>query len=415
MGRITAFRSLILATAMIASVSLVSADWNEGLTAFDAENYQVAAEHFAEITRTNPSWSGGFYMLGRCQSELDHGTEAIENLQKAYDLDSSDADIVIALSRELMSAENFAETREILDSTTVDLLPPALRSEATALLATAMLEEGDAQEAIGFLQKCLGGDGANAALFRLLGTAHALEGDHEEAFRSYSEAFELGSDESSGEAATRAALSLAGAAPEADRKTEWYGHALEIGSRLATLFPKEDHDLIAGRAALGAEDFEAAEKWFQAARSKNENDPETRYFLGRSLTGLGRDNEAYDTFSAALAIAPDDGLARRIHGRMGQIDACRLDLDTAAKHYLSAGKTDRAEEIGALADEFSEALAQLEKHRSNVAEIQQMERDLAELGDAQGVTAMRERAAAEQTKINEIEDNLEAVRTALCG
>ncbi len=100
---------------------------------------------------------------------------------------------------------------------------------------------------------------------------------------------------------------------------------------------------------------------------------------------------------------------------MGQIDACRLDLDTAAKHYLSAGKTDRAEEIGALADEFSEALAQLEKHRSNVAEIQQMERDLAELGDAQGVTAMRERAAAEQTKINEIEDNLEAVRTALCG
>ncbi|RLE29132.1 MAG: hypothetical protein DRJ61_15160, partial [Acidobacteria bacterium] len=79
------------------------------------------------------------------------------------------------------------------------------------------------------------------------------------------------------------------------------------------------------------------------------------------------------------------------------------------------GKTDRAEEIGVLADEFSEALAQLEKHRSNVAEIQQMERDLAELGDAQGVTAMRERAAAEQTKINEIEDNLEAVRTALCG
>ncbi len=44
-----------------------------------------------------------------------------------------------------------------------------------------------------------------------------------------------------------------------------------------------------------------------------------------------------------------------------------------------------------------------------------MERNLAELGDAQGVTAMRERAAAEQTKINEIEDNLEAVRTALCG
>ncbi len=414
MGRTTAFRSLILATAVIASGSLALADWNEGLAAFNSENYQSAAEHFAEITRTNPSWPGGYYMLGRCQSELDQWTEAIESLRKAFDLDPSDADVVIALSRELMAGEQFDQTREILESTRLNELPPALRSEAAALLATAMVEEGDAQEAIGLLQECLAGEGADMALFRLLGTVQTLEGDDEEAFLSFSKAFESGSDEPSGEAATRAALTLAENTSESDAKIDWYRRALALGSRLATAFSNAEYDILAGQAALGAKDAEAAEKWFRAAVSKNEHNPETRYLLGRSLTGLGRDDEAYDSFSAALAFGPDIELARRIHGRMGRIDACRLDLDTASKHYRSAGKIDRAQEIEALAEQFAGALAQLEKLRATVKEIRQMERQLAELGDTQGVTAMRERAAAEQTKITEIEENLQAVRTALC-
>ena len=64
---------------------------------------------------------------------------------------------------------------------------------------------------------------------------------------------------------------------------------------------------------------------------------------------------------------------------------------------------------------FHPATFRGEEQMDVFADLQQMERDLAELGDAQGVTAMRERAAAERSKIDEIEDNLEAVRTALCG
>jgi Flp pilus assembly protein TadD len=171
---------------------------------------------------------------------------------------------------------------------------------------------------------------------------------------------------------------------------------------------------MAGRAALGAGEFEAAERWFRSALSKDENDPHTWYSLGRSLVGLDRDDEAYESFSAALDATPDDALTRRIHGRMGQIAACRLDLKTATDHFRSAQKEDRAQEIDSLASQFAGALAQLKKLRATVDEIRQMERQLDELGDIQGVTAMQERAAAEQTKINEIEDNLEAVRSALC-
>ena len=99
---------------------------------------------------------------------------------------------------------------------------------------------------------------------------------------------------------------------------------------------------------------------------------------------------------------------------MGQIAACRLDLETASTHYRLAQKIDRALEIEHLASQFADALSQLERLRGKVGEIRRMEQELAGLGDEQGVTAMRERAAAEMDRIAEIEQNLEAVRTALC-
>lgn len=410
----TTFRSLVLAAAVVAAGSVALAGWNEGLAAFDAKKYPVAAEHFAEVIRTNPSWSGGYYMLGRCRAAQEQGAEAILNLRKAFDIKSSDPNIIIALSRALMKEEEFSETRKLLEMADSGAMPPALRSEASTLLAEALLGDGDAQGAVDLLQERLGEDETNPSLYRTLGKAQTAAGDRESAFRSISNAFKLDPEESSGLAATGAAFALAGAATDTEQKTQWYRQALDIGAKLATSFPKVEHDLMAGQAALGAEDLKAAERWFRAAVSKDGTDPEPRYFLGWSLTALGRTDDAYHAFSTALANAPDDALTRKIHGRMGPIAACRLDLKAAAAHYRSARQEDRAQQIESLVTQFAEALAQLEKLRATVRKIQQMERELEELGDVQGVTAMRERAAAERTKITEIEHNLEAVRSALC-
>ena len=117
MKRRTVFRSFILAATVLAAHSVVLADWNEGLSAFETGNYEAAAGHFAEITRTNPTWPGGYYMLGRCQAAQEQGREAILNLQKAVDLDPSDAEAVIALSQVLIAEEKFGETRKLLGNT----------------------------------------------------------------------------------------------------------------------------------------------------------------------------------------------------------------------------------------------------------------------------------------------------------
>ncbi len=414
MNRRPFLRYFVAALTIAAMSTIAQADWDQGMEAFNDGNFQVAAEHFTETIRTNPKWSGGYYMLGRCQSELDQKTQAIASLRKAFDLNSSDANTIIALSRELVSAEDFTQTQEILGSTTIANLPVGRRSEATALLASALLGDGNAQGAIDILKEHLAEDTTNPTLFQILGQAQAATGDQESAFASYSRAFEIKPDERSGRAATRTGLSLAGAAVDDGTKANWYRKTLSIGSQLATTFPKEEHDLLAGRAALGAANFESAERWFKAGTLKSGANPETRYLLGWALTQLGRDDEAFETFSVALTLGPDAGLARRIHGRLGNIAACRLKLESATSHYRLAGQDDRARKTQTLASQFAGALTQLKKLRTTVTEIQGMERQLKELGDDQGVAAMRERAAAEQSKIDEIEKNLEAVRSALC-
>lgn len=407
-------RSIVLVFALVAVSAIALADWTQGISAFNSGNFEEAATHFTEITRSNPDWPGGYYMLGRSQSEMGLEKEAIQNLQQAYDLDSSDSDTVIALSQALMVENRFTETRELLEGDKTDAMSAPLRSQATILLASAMLGEGETGAAVVLLQERLAVDSDNSALNRLLGKAWAENGDLEGAYRSYARAFAVDSEESSGMAAITTALELKGEATSTDQQIRWSRKALEIGKQLANTFPNAEYDLMAGEAALGAEDFEAAEGWFRAALSKDESDPQAWYFLGRTLVALGQESDGYEAFSTALTAEPNGGLARRINGRMGQIAACRLDLELASTHYRSAMREDKAEQLDQLVVQFAEAQAQREKLSGNVREIQQMERELAELGDAQGVSAMRERAAAELTKIAEIEQNLQAVRSALC-
>lgn len=414
MKRKISLESIVLAIALVTISAVALADWTQGIAAFNTGDYQVAAEHFTEITRSNPTWPGGYYMLGRSQTEIGDGPEAILNLQKAFDLDPSDTDTIIALGQALMTESEFHETRQLLEEADTESMSPALHSQAAILLASAMLAEGEAEEAVNHLQGRIGEDTTNPALFRTLGKAQEGSGDQEGAFRSYSKAFELDHDEASGEAALRTALSIADESTAVDQRMVWYKRALAIGTQVATPFPSVEHFMVAGHAALGAEDFKTAERYFRAVLAKDETNAGAWYSLGRSLGELDREDQAYDAFSEALSSEPDEAMNRRIHGRMGQIAACRLDLNAASEHYRSADKAIRAEEIESLATEFASALTQLERLNATVKEIQQMERELEELGDEQGVTAMRERAALEQTKIAGIEQNLEDVRAALC-
>jgi tetratricopeptide (TPR) repeat protein len=408
---IAAFVALIVVSA----AGTAAADWKAGVELYTQGRFADAAEHFRATVKSNPRWPGGYLMLGRCQLALEQYDEALENLQKAAELGPDDPANAATLSRALMAVDRHTDARVLLEAVDLEKLSPDWKAEVARMLARCLLDEDRTTDAVAVLKKRLTDDPDRAALHQAIANAYQAAGDRAAALDHLERAFELDPDDRvSGRAAATTALALAAAADDDDLAAAYYGRGLEVAAKLATVSPEYKHALLAGEAAIGARQLEAAAGWFAAAVKEQPQEPMARFYLGRSLAALDHNDEAIAHLRAALGAAPDDELVVRIHAQLGRLLACRLELPEAARHYRAAGETGRADQIDELATGFAEALGRLATLRSSIAELAGMEAELEKLGDADGVAALASRREAMSREMSGIEANLTEVRTALC-
>ena len=404
-----------LAVAVVFGAGTVAADWNAGVDFYNQGLFAEATEHFQAVVKSNPNWPGGYLMLGRCELALGQTEEALDHLRVAVELGPDDPANTVTLGRALMTVDRYAEARELLDGLDLESLPPDWKAEVARMRAACLIEEDRAADAVALLETCLADDPDSAALNRAMATAHRAVGDRTATLDDLTRAFQLDpADHASGRSAVLAALSLAADAGDDELAAGYYGRACEIANELATASPDYENTLLAGEAAFAADRFEAAAGWFAAAVKSSPQEPTARFDLGRTLAALDHNEEAVVHLRAALGAAPAAELAVRIHGQLGRLLACSLELSEAARHYRAAGDDDRADEIDTLSGGFREALDRLATLRNSAAEFARMEAQLDELGDAKGVTAMSDQRKVIGREIAAIEGNLSEVRAALC-
>ena len=393
---------------------IAAADWNAGRLLYNEGRFAEAAVHFQETVGSNPNWPSGYLMLGRCQLAMGEYDEALENLRTAVELGPDDPTNTVTLGRALMTVDRFAEARELLDGLHLNALPPDWKAEVARMQA-CLIEEDRAADAVTLLEARLADDPNRAALHRALADAHRAVGDRTATLDDLARAFSLDSaDHASGRAAVITALSLADDAGDDELKASYCDRAVEIADELATASPDYEHTLLAGEAAFAAGRLEAAAGWFGAAVKSRPQEPTAQFDLGRTLAALDHNEEAVVHLRAALGAAPEAELATHIHGQLGRLLACSLELPEAARHYRAAGDNDRADQIDTLSGGFREALERLATLRNSAAEFARMEAQLDELGDAKGVTAMSDHRNVISREIAGIEGNLSEVRAALC-
>lgn len=410
-----AFMITALAVAFVLGAGPVAADWNAGVDLYNQGRFAEAAEHFRGVVKTNPGWPGGYLMLGRCELALGQPKEALDHLRVAVTLGPEDPANAATLSRALIAADLHTEARELLEGLDLEELSLPWKAEFARMLARCLLAEDRAADAVAALETRLDDDPDNAALHRAIASAYQATGDRMAVLDHLARAFVLDPDDrASGHAATTMALALAADADDDGLAASLHGRALELATKLATAFPEYDSALLAGEAAVGANQLESGARWFAAAVKERPQEPVAQYHLGRTLALLDRNDEAIRHLRAALGAAPDSELAVRIHDQLGRLLACRLELSEAARHYRAAGDDEHAGRVDALAANISGALARLADLRGNIAEMIAMEADLEALGDANGVTAVADRREAVGRGIAAIEDNLSEVRAALC-
>lgn len=405
---------LVVLLAVLAT-GPVAADWNEGIELYNQGRFAEAAEQFQATVKSNPHWPGGYLMLGRCQLATDQYEEALANLGKAAELGPDDPANATALARALMAVDRHTEAREMLEGMELETLDPDWMVEVARMRARCLLAEDRAGDAVALLQACLSRHPDRAALHQAIARAYLAMGDREAALDHFARAFALDPDDLvSGRGAVSTAMTLAAAAADGELTVVGYVRALESAAALATAAPGYENALIAGEAALGARQREAAAGWFAEAVKQRPRDPLANFYLGSTLAALDRDDEAITHLREALGGAPEPELALRIHAQLGHLLACRLELTEAARQYRAAGDTSRASQIDASAAGFDQALARLRTLRSNSAKLAGMEAELENLGDANGVAALAGQRETMNREIADIEGNLSQVRAALC-
>ena len=314
------------------------AEWNKGLEAYKNKDWATAVKEFEEVTKTNPDYAGGYYMLGVSQRAAGQLSPALASLRKAVELDGSQPSYKLALAQALLQAKQYQDAYSLLKPLSISSLEAAHRSTYALLFAQAATKTNRPGEAINVLSGQARADAKNPALEQALGAAYAATGDEAKAYEAFKKAFELDpSDTTSGRNAARAAIAVARRSNSNTEKADYYTGAARIAEKLAGSSPTFEHELLAGEAWLGAKQYEKALGWFGKASAKQPKNALPHYYSAQCRTSMGDLNDAIADLQQALKLGPSGKLRAQIYNQGGYVYDKKKDYDKAAQWYGEAG------------------------------------------------------------------------------
>ena len=136
MRKITSF--VVAAIVAVGGAGVATAGWEEGVAAFKAGNYQVAAQEFSAIVEKTPDYDGGQYMLGATLLKLNRHQEALQHLRKAYELKPANITYQFALAKGYLDAKRYGDAAQMLQKINVATLPKTQQDEYHQMMAVAL-------------------------------------------------------------------------------------------------------------------------------------------------------------------------------------------------------------------------------------------------------------------------------------
>ncbi len=388
------WRPLVVLVVLLAAVSLpASADWEKGVAAYQKKDYKTAVKEFADVTKTNPDYAGGYYMLGLAQSRLGQTSQALGNLRKAVELDGANQQYRLALGQVLVQAKQFSEAYKVLKNVDSGKLAARQRSLYALLFARAATKTNRATEAIQVLERQIRADAKNARLHQALGVAYNAAGNDAKAFQAFSKAFALNpKDEGSGRSAVYAAIA-AGRRAGGSAKANYYQKAAAIARKLATAKPTFEHLLLAGETLLGAKNYAEALTWFEKAAAKKPQNALVHFYMGQAQTQLGKYDTAISELQKAIKLGADGKLRRQVYNQLGYIYDKKKNYDKAIEMYATIGNSAKVKEMKDKRDKQQQNLKaeqELREYRQKIAALEAQADELEKLGQVEDAQQLRE-------------------------
>lgn len=336
--------SIALLLALAVALPAV-AEWNAGLEAYNKRDYATAVKEFEDVTKTNPDYAGGYYMLGLSQRAAGNLSPALASLRKAIELDPENASYTVGLGQALLQAGQYQEAYTTLKGVNIASMEAQHRSNYALLFSQAATKTNRNGEAIQVLNSQIKSDPSNARLFQALGVAENANGNDSAAFAAFKKAYELNpKDTAAGRNAVKAGIASARRA-SASQKSQYYTQTAQVAESLAANNPTFEHKLLAGEAYLGAGNYPKAVGWFDQAKADQPQNALVYYYLGQCHTSMNQLNTAIGDLQTALKMGPSGKLRTQIHNQMGYAYDKKKDYAKAAQSYEAAGNSTKKAEM----------------------------------------------------------------------
>ena len=256
------------ALAFLAAPAL--AGYAEGMECFKSANYDCTINEFNTEVQAHPEYDFGWFMIGVSSLQKKDYDNAIENFNRAIELNDKKLHYFLNKSKVYRRQEQFAKVIATLEGRDALSANAGETYELNFQLGTAYHQQSQHSSAIPYLEKAVAVK-PDFATFYLLGISYDHAGDSDKSIATLKEALKQrpGDSDVQSQLAT-AYLGLAQRERNKPRKEQLYteavSHAQGSVRSDANDFRKQN---TLGRACLGAGQYDCAEKAFKKALSIN--------------------------------------------------------------------------------------------------------------------------------------------------
>jgi tetratricopeptide (TPR) repeat protein len=371
---------LALALLVLATAGPAEAGWQEGVDAFKAGNFSVAAKEFQAVVESSPNYANGYFMLGQSLTQLNRSQDAVNAYRKAYDLNPNSVDFQFALANAFLAAKRYGDAAELYGRIQPSGLPAAHQAAFHKNRAIALEKSGRGDEAIGALRDTARTSPNDAAAQYAYGVAAYNGGDLNAAIPALAKAVQLQASPKHREAYVLALVRQA--REDGSKKSTNYTRAVEQAKALAAADASYSNLLMLGEVQLGAKQYQGAADSFQKAAAKKGNDWLAFYYLSQAQTALGQYAAAEAALAKALAANPSSQNEKRIYRQIGFVNEKLKNYDEAKVAYTRAGDQASVQRVQKN-QEISQENQEIEAHNREIEQMRQeqekLEQELREL------------------------------------
>ena len=339
----------LLLSAAVGSTAF--ADWDEGVAAFEAKNYQEAANQFQAFLQNaadlggadKPEYAQVYFMLGRSMYYQKKYKEAIDPLKTALKL-KPDVSTQLVLGQAYFRANDYKNTIDVFSKINAGSLPQAHQQNISKMLTVCYEKTGNSGLLLSNLENAAKLNPDDAAIQFNYGTQALAAGYTEDAIKALAKASSLDTKDPAKHRAYATALVQKGRETRnREAKLATYAQAASACHKLTSLESKYDNLLLQSESELGAQQYDQAVKSLGQAIGKNSNDWLPLYYLGQAHTANQDYAQAIEPLKSALGKSKVD--EKKVWSQLGFVYEKQKNLTEAKAAYVKAGDSAGANRI----------------------------------------------------------------------